>query len=56
MNIERLKLIRNLSVKIQSENSRKFKGLERQAIQLSDREYVTTDKKSVDSVSELNFN
>lgn len=56
MNKERLQLIKNLAVRIQAENNRKFKGLERQAIQLSDREYVTTDKKVVDSVEVLDFN
>lgn len=56
MKESRLQLIKNLAVKIQVENSRKFKGLERQAIQLSDREYVTTDKKVVDSVEVLDFN
>lgn len=44
MKESRLQLIKSLAAKIQLENKRKFKGLERQAIQLSDREYVTTDK------------
>ena len=56
MKESRLQLIKSLAVKIQAENSRKFKGLERQAIQLSDREYITTDKKSVDNRNELDFN
>lgn len=56
MNTERLSLIKNLAARIQAENNRKFKGLERQAIQLSDREYIATDKKSVDNRSELDFN
>ncbi len=56
MNAERLNLIKNLAARIQLENSRKFKGLERQAIQLSDREYIATDKKSIDNRNELDFN
>ena len=56
MKESRLQLIKSLAAKIQMENNRKFKGLERQAIQLSDREYVTTDKKVVDSVEVLDFN
>lgn len=56
MNAERLKLIRSLTARIQAENSRKFKGLERQAIQLSDQEYIVTNKKVVDSVEVLDFN
>lgn len=56
MKESRLQLIKSLAARIKAENSRKFKSLERQAIQLSDREYVTTDKKSVDSVEVLDFN
>ena len=56
MNIERLNLIKNLAGKIQLEKGNKFQDLERQVVMLSDREYITLDKKVVDSVSELNFN
>lgn len=56
MKESRLQLIKSLAARIQAENNRKFKGLERQAIQLSDREYITTDKKVVDSVEVLDFN
>lgn len=55
MNKERLQLIKQAACKVAKERL-SFKGLERQAIQLSDREYVTTDKKSVDSVEVLDFN
>lgn len=55
MKESRLQLIKSLAVRIQAENNRKFDGLERQAIQLSDREYTTT-KKVVDSVEILDFN
>jgi hypothetical protein len=55
MKESRLQLIKHLACKVAKERVN-FKGLGRQAIQLSDREYVTTDKKVVDNVSELDFN
>lgn len=53
--IERLELIKQAACKVAKEQVN-YKGLERQAIQLSDREYIITDKKSVDSVEILDFN
>jgi hypothetical protein len=55
MKNNRLQLIVKAAKIVQSEK-KSFSGLERQAIQLSDLDYVKTDKKVVDSVSELDFN
>lgn len=55
MNLQRLQLIKQIAYNVQHEK-KSFSGLERQAIQLSDLDYVKTDKKAVDSVLELDFN
>ena len=55
MNTQRLQLIAKAVKLVQSEK-KSFQGLERQAIQLADRDYVKTDKKVVDNISELDFN
>lgn len=55
MKESRLQLIKQAACKVAKERL-SFKGLERQAIQLSDREYITTAKKVVDSVEVLDFN
>lgn len=55
MNLQRLQLIKQIAYNVQREK-KSFSGLERQAIQLSDLDYVKTDKKVVDSVLELDFN
>jgi hypothetical protein len=55
MNLQRLQLIKQIAYTVQHKKE-SFKGLERQAIQLSDLDYIKTDKKVVDSVSELDFN
>lgn len=55
MNLQRLKLIAKAAKLVQNEK-KSFQGLERQAIQLADLDYVKTDKKVVDNISELDFN
>jgi hypothetical protein len=50
----RLELIKKLACKVQKERVN-LAGIERQAVMLSDREYVTV-KKSVVENSDLNFN
>jgi hypothetical protein len=51
----RLQLIKRIALQVQN-RSVKLADIERQAVFLSDQEYVKTDKKSVDSIAELNFN
>lgn len=51
----RIDLIKKIALQVQNK-SVKLAGIERQAVMLADLEYVTLDKKVVDSVSELNFN
>lgn len=55
MKESRLQLIKQAACKVAKERL-SFKGLERQAVMLSDKEYVITDKKVVDSVEVLDFN
>ena len=55
MNNNRLQLIAQAAKLVQSENNKSFKGIERQVIMLTDREYVNS-KKEVDNVTELDFN
>lgn len=51
----RIELIKKLALQVQSKQL-SLSGIERQAVMLADLEYVTIDKKVVDSVSELDFN
>ncbi len=55
MNTQRLQLIKN-AVKLVQAEQQSLQGLERQAIMLSDREYVSTTKQADNSVTELDFN
>lgn len=55
MKNNRLQLIAKAAKLVQNEK-KSFEGLERQAIQLADKEYTTNNKKVVDNISELNFN
>jgi len=55
MNTQRLQLIKHIAYTVQHKKE-SFQGLERQAIQLADRDYVKTDKKLVDNIRELDFN
>lgn len=55
MNTQRLQLIAKAAKLIQAEKQ-SLHGLERQAIMLSDREYVSTTKQADNSVTELDFN
>ena len=55
MNKERLQLIKNAVKLVQAEKLKSLQSIERQAVAIADREYVNV-KKSVDNVSELNFN
>ena len=55
MNKERLQLIKNAVKLIQAEKLKSLQSIERQALAIADREYVNI-KKSVDNVTELNFN
>ncbi len=51
----RIELIKQLALQVQNK-SVSLSGIERQAVMLADLEYVKTDKKVVDNVSELDFN
>lgn len=51
----RIDLIKKIALQVQNK-SVSLSGIERQAVMLADLEYVKTDKKVVDSVSELDFN
>ena len=51
----RLQLIAKAVKLIQAEKLKSLQGIERQALAIADREYVNV-KKSVDNVTELNFN
>jgi hypothetical protein len=53
--MNRLQLIKNAVKVVQSENKNSFKGIERQVIMLTDREYVNKQK-DVDTINELDFN
>ena len=55
MNKERLQLIAKAAKLVQAEKLKSLQSIERQALAIADREYVNV-KKSVDSVTELNFN
>jgi hypothetical protein len=55
MTNNRLQLIKQIAYNVQHKKEN-FQGLERQATQLSDLDYVKTDKKVVDNISELDFN
>ena len=55
MKNNRLQLIKNAVKLIQAEKLKSLQSIERQALAIADREYVNV-KKSVDNVSELNFN
>lgn len=51
----RIDLIKRIALQVQK-SPVSLSGIERQAVMLADLEYVKTDKKSVDNVSELDFN
>lgn len=51
----RIDLIKQIALQVQNK-SVSLTGIERQAVMLADQEYTTVNKKSVDSVTELNFN
>lgn len=51
----RIDLIKKLALQVQK-SSVNLSGIERQVVMLADLEYVKTDKKVVDNVSELDFN
>lgn len=55
MQNNRLQLIKN-AVKLVKAEKQSLQGLERQAIMLSDREYISTTKQADNSVTELDFN
>lgn len=52
---KRIDLIKKIALQVQK-SPVSLSGIERQAVILADLEYVTVNKKSVDNVSELNFN
>lgn len=52
---KRIDLIKKLACKVQNKPV-SLSGIERQAVMLADQEYVKTNKKVVDNVSELDFN
>lgn len=51
----RIDLIKKIALQVQK-SPVSLSGIGRQAIMLADLEYVKTDKKVVDNVSELDFN
>lgn len=51
----RIDLIKRIALQVQNK-AVSLSGIERQAVMLADLEYVKTDKKVVDNVSELDFN
>ena len=51
----RIDLIKKIALQVQNK-SVSLSGIERQAVMLADLEYVTVNKKVVDSITELDFN